>query len=184
MSIQGRLDKVPVARPGQKMWTAEQFNALLEAVRLNLNITGPSVFIDRGGIHIAAQRIPRPDTGFRVVIEGTASVGWPKEYSWREVELVGTGQSIVYNVLIGGFHSDPTPGGPGQGRGINSVELMVGFGTTVGPYGQQLSDGISTLTVLEVATGSHPLMRLRKNDSGNIVPVFEAYNPMTVECAA
>lgn len=56
MSLRGRLDKVPVARPGQKMWTAAQFNALVEAVRLNLNITGPSVFADRGGIHIAHKR--------------------------------------------------------------------------------------------------------------------------------
>ncbi len=56
--IQGRLDRIPVARPGQKIWTADQFNALLEAVRINLNITGPNILVDRGGIHIGQDRQP------------------------------------------------------------------------------------------------------------------------------
>lgn len=183
MSQRGRLDRIPKAIRGHALWTADHFNALLEAVRLNLNITGHRVFTDRGGIHIARQPIPKPKVGFRVEILGTTSTGWPALYRWVEVELVGSGQALVYNVRPGGFHSDFVSfSDPGLGEGINSVELIDDFGSTVGPYGQPLVDGNSTLTVLEVATGSHPWMRLRKNDSGFIVPEFEAYNPMTLEC--
>ena len=182
MSRRGLLDIIPLAVRGRPIVNAAQFNALVDAVRSGLNITGPRVITDSSGIYIAAQRIPKPEVGFRVVIDGTDSVGWPKQSRWAEVALVGSGQSSVYDVRRGGFHSDPTPGGPGQGLGINSVELMSGFGTTVGPYGQPLSNELITLTVLEVAIGSHPLMSFRKNASGFTVPVFEAINGVIPEC--
>ena len=56
MSISGLLDGIPEKRPGDKL-PAAQFNALVRAVRVALNLTGPHVIIDSSGIHITS---PQP----------------------------------------------------------------------------------------------------------------------------
>ena len=56
MSRQGRLDNIPRAVPGQALWTGAQFNALVDAVRAALNITGPSVITDSSGTYIGSKR--------------------------------------------------------------------------------------------------------------------------------
>lgn len=56
MSRGGRLDNIPRAVPGQPLWTAAQFNALVDALRSALNITGRSVIVDSSGTYIAGER--------------------------------------------------------------------------------------------------------------------------------
>ncbi len=121
---------------------------------------------------------------FPVIIQGTLSNDWPKEYDWVESELVGSGQGTIEGVLAGGNNStdEDDDGNLLFGLGINKVELIPGFGETVGPYGQRITSFLTRITVLAIAPGSPATMVLRKNASGITIPVFEAYNPITVEC--
>ena len=124
---------------------------------------------------------------FPVLIGSTDSIGWAKEYNWVEARLIGSGQGSFYEELPDGRNStdEDEDGELLFGLALNRVELIDGFGSTVGPYGQPLVDGNSTLTVLEIPPGTPTgTMIFERNDSDIIVPVFEAYNPMTVECAA
>ena len=121
---------------------------------------------------------------FPVIIQGTLSVGWPKEYDWAESQLVGSGQDMIEGVLSGGRSSTDTDDDDEllYGLGINKIELLTGFGDIVGPYGQLLSDQFLTLMVQPISPGSPATMILRKNASDITVPIFEAYNPMTSAC--
>ena len=55
MSRGGQLDNIPVKKRGDKL-PAQEFNALVAAVRTALNITGPNVIVDSSGTYIADQR--------------------------------------------------------------------------------------------------------------------------------
>ena len=119
---------------------------------------------------------PSVEVPFPILVLSSIGEGFPKQYTWVEAQLVG---SATYQTLEGGRNSKS------DGLAINRVELLTGFGTEFGPYGQPLTDDPNVIiTVLEVASGSPSHMILETNDSGIIVPVFEAYNPFRVECAA
>ncbi len=132
--------------------------------------------LDEGGDQVEA--------AFPIIVQGTISIGWPKEYDWVESELVGLGQGIMEEVLADGRKSTDLDDDEEllYGLGINRIELLPGFGDSFGPYGQRLIDGFVRLTVQAVLPGSPAIMVLRTNASGITVPTFEAYNPMTPEC--
>lgn len=153
--------------------------ALFDQMRPELErlIATPEQVFDEGGL-IQAH--------FPVIIQGTTSIGWPKEYDWAEAQLVGTGQDTQYSILPNGRNSAPpdpdkNPGGLDV-KAINRVELIPNFGTDVGPYGQLLSDRVGELVFLPIAPGSPAEMILERNDSDNIIPVFTPYNPVQFKC--
>ena len=101
---------------------------------------------------------------------------WPRLYEWVEADLEGSGQLVDYTDLVGGRTSKES------GLAINRVEMIFQFGETVGPYGQLLVQGNSTFTVVPIGMGIYTEMILERHQDGSLVPVFEAYNPMNVEC--
>ena len=141
MSLRGGLDKIPRARPGQKLWTAAQFNALVDAVRTSLNITGPSVIVDSSGTYIGVKRsrverrwpgrvIAKADLAPNQWIYSVDEVikktpgygGWDIKTNGRQVQCFGMaednnsdagiqGTGINLNNLTGDFEHQPVPVG-------------------------------------------------------------------------
>lgn len=150
--------------------TAEAASRFLKIERqLKILIAKPEqVFDEAGGTDV-----------FPILVLNATGEGWPKEYGWAESQIVGTGQAAVQSVLEGGRNSKDED----LGLGLNRLEMVDGFGVDIGPYGQPLTDDPSVIiTVLPIAPNSPTHMTLEINDSEITVPVFEAYNPMTVEC--
>lgn len=164
-----------------------------EYARAGLNLANPSSRIpDRafvfvhigvdidGASFVWLEELRPAPAQFPARIDGaTGPSAGPWEYAWTELRWRPDGG------LDNEFEGQRKSTDQGMKRARNYAEMVVGFGSTTGPWGQPLVTGRGRLVPLPMPSGSSgpPVpMTIETDDEGGAQPRFAAPNPMTVVC--
>ena len=108
-------------------------------------------------------------------VRNSSGQGWPKVYSWGEIEYAGETGSVGASFLRGGRN----------GFATNTTELLEGFGVSVGPGGASLNIGVGNIVVLPIPNGQIIQIRMVKSTDGEndiTIPIFESINAYSISC--